>query len=69
MIKKKFGWWRICGERCTVFLKFLDCMQSVKVLSNLKLEKLVTVFLLFSVCSWSVFKAIGGLVLSFQVKI
>ena len=60
----------MCGEHSTVFLKFLDCTQSVKVLSNLELEKLVTVFLLFSVCSWSVFKAIfRGLVLSFQTKI
>ena len=53
----------------TVFLEFLDCMQSVIVLSNLELEKLVTTFLLFSVCSWSVFKAMRGLLLSFQIKI
>ena len=49
----------------TVFLKFLDCTQSVRVLSILELEKLVTIFLLFNVCSWSVFRAIRGLVLSF----
>ena len=49
----------------TVFLKFLECMQSVKVLSNLELEKPVAIFLLFSVYSWSVFRAIRGLVLSF----
>ena len=36
----------------TLFLEFLDCMQSVRVLSNLELEKLATIFLLlFSVCS------------------
>ena len=33
---------------------FQDCMQSVRVLSNLELEKLVTIFVLFSGCSWSV---------------
>ena len=49
----------------TVFLKFLDCTQSVRVLSILEPEKLVTIFLLFNVCSWSVFRAIRGLVLSF----
>ena len=53
----------------TVFLELLDCMQSVAVLSNLELEELVTVFLLFSVFSWSVSRAIRGLVLSFQIKI
>ena len=53
----------------TLFLEFLDCAQSVIVLSNLELEKLVTTFLLFSVCSWSVFRAIRGLLLSFQIKI
>ena len=53
----------------TLFLEFRDCMQSVRVLSNLELEKLVTIFLLFSVCSWSVFRAIRGLVLFFQTKI
>ena len=52
-----------------VFLEFLDCTQSVRVLSNLELEKLVTIFVLFSVCSWSVFRAIRGLLLSFQIKI
>ena len=50
----------------TVFLEFLDCMQSVRVLSNFELEKPVTIFILFSVCSWSVFRA---KVLSFQIKI
>ena len=49
----------------TVFLEFLDCMQSVRVLSNLVLERLVTIFLLFIVCSWSVFRAIRGLMLNF----
>lgn len=65
-----------CGEcvenisfSSTVFLELLDCMQSVAVLSNLELEELVTVFLLFSVFSWSVSRAIRGLVLSFQIKI
>ena len=53
----------------TLFLEFRDCMQFVRVLSNLELEKLVTIFLLFSVCSWSVFRAIRGLVLFFQTKI
>ena len=53
----------------TVFLEFLDCMQSVRILSSLELEKLVTIFLSFSVCSWSVFREIRGLVLSFQIKI
>ena len=53
----------------TVFLEFLDCMQSVRVLSNLELEKLVTILLLFSVYSWSVLREIRGLVLSFQMKI
>ena len=52
-----------------VFLEFLDCMQSVRVLSNLVLERLFTIFLSFSVCSWSVFRAIRGLVLFFQIKI
>ena len=52
-----------------MFLEFLDCMQSVRVLSNLELEKPVTVFILFNVCSWSVFRAIRSLVLSFQIKI
>ena len=33
----------------TVFLEFLDCTQSVRVLSNLELEKLVTILLLFEV--------------------
>ena len=53
----------------TVFLELLDCTQSVRVLSNLELEELVTVFLLFSVFSWFVFRTIRGLVLSFQFKI
>ena len=52
----------------TVFLEFLDCMQSVRVPSNLELEKLGTIFL-FSVFSWSLFRAIRGLVLFFQIKI
>ena len=65
-----------CGEcvenisfSSTVFLELLDCTQFVRVLSNLELEELVTVFLLFSVFSWSVSRAIRGLVLSFQIKI
>ena len=45
----------------TVFLEFLNCMQSFRVLSNLVLERLVTIFLSFSVCSCSVFRAIRGL--------
>ena len=53
----------------TVFLELLDCTQSVRVLSNLELEELVTVFLLFSVFSWFVFRTIRGFVLSFQIKI
>ena len=53
----------------TVFLELPDCTQSVRVLSNLELEELVTVFLLFSVFSWFVFRTIRGLVLSFQIKI
>ena len=62
--------------KSTVSLEFLDCTQSVRVLSNLELEKLATIFLLlfvyynlYSVCSWSVFGAIRGLVLFFQIKI
>ena len=51
-----------------VFLEFLDCMQSVRVLSNLELEKLGTIFLLVSVCSWSVLRAIRGLVFSSKLK-
>ena len=65
--------WGECVENVsfnfTVFFEFLDCMQSVRVLSNLELEKPVTIFILFSVCSWSVVRAIRGLVLSFQIKI
>ena len=56
----------------TVFLEFLDCMQSVRVLSNHELERLVTaIFLSFSVCSCSVFRAMRGLhsVFFFQIKI
>ena len=53
----------------TVFLELLDCTQFVRVLSNLELEELVTVFLLFSVFSCFVFRTIKGLVLSFQIKI
>ena len=56
----------------TVFLEFLDCMQSVRVLSNHELERLVTaIFLSFSVCSCSVFRAIRGLhsIFFFQIKI
>ena len=56
--------------KSTVFLEFLDCTQSVRVLSNLELEKLATIFFLlfvyynlYGVCSWSVFGAIRGLVL------
>ena len=33
--------------KSTVFLEFLDCTQSVRVLSNLELEKLATIFLLY----------------------
>ena len=62
--------------KSTVFLEFLDCRQSVRVLSNLELEKLATIFFvlsvyynLYSVCSWSVFRAMRGLVLFFQIKI
>ena len=61
--------------KSTVLLEFLDCTQSVRVLSNLELEKLATIFFLlfvyynlYSVCSWSVFRAIRGLVLFFQIK-
>ena len=46
----------------TGFFEFLDNMQSVRILSNLEPDKPVTVFLLFSVCLWSVFRAIRGLV-------
>ena len=57
----------------TVFLEFLgyilDCTQSVKVLSELEFEKLVTIFLLVCVCSWSIYRAIRGLVLFFQIEI
>ena len=53
----------------TVFLELPDCTQSVRILSNLELEELVTVFLLFSVFSCFVFRTIKGLVLSFQIKI
>ena len=59
----------IISSNFTVFLEFVDCMQSVRVLSNLELEKLGTIFLLFSVWSWSVFRAIRGFVLFFQIKI
>ena len=37
---------------------FLDCFQSLRVLSNLELKALFTVFLLLSVCSCFVFMAI-----------
>ena len=46
----------------TVFFEFLDYLQSVRILSNFEPEKPVTIFLLFSVCLWSVFRAIRGLV-------
>ena len=73
MIKRKFGLWRLCGEyisfNSTVFLEFLDCTQFFTVLSNVELGRLVTIFLLFNVCSWSLFRALRGLVLSFQIKI
>ena len=52
----------------TMFLEFQVCTQSVRILSNLELEKLATIFLLFSICSWSVFKAIRGLVPFFQIS-
>ena len=55
----------IISSNFTVFLEFVDCMQSVRVLSNLELEKLGTIFLLFSVWSWSVFRAIRGFALFF----
>ena len=45
----------------TVFFEFLDYMQSVRILSNLEPGKPVTIFLLFSVCLWSVFRAKRGL--------
>ena len=44
----------------TVFLVFLDCIQFLRVLSNLELERLSTIFLLFIVCSCFVFRAIVG---------
>ena len=44
----------------TVFLVFLDCIQFLRVLSNLELERLFTIFLLFIVCSCFVFRAIIG---------
>ena len=59
----------IISSNFTVFLEFVDCMQSVRVLSNLELEKLGTIFLLFCVWSWSVFRAIRGFALFFQIKI
>ena len=60
--------WRIF-HLILVFLEFLDSIQSVRVLSNLELEKLFTILLSFSVCSWSIFREIRGLVFSFQIKI
>ena len=46
----------------SMFPMFLERIQS-RVLSNLELKRLFIIFLLFSVCSCSVFRAIIGWVL------
>ena len=49
----------------TVLLMFLDGIQS-RVLSNLELKRFFTIFLLFSVCSCFLFRAIIGRVIFFH---